>query len=199
MKEIKIEIFVEGVADVKFLEDYLNHLDIKNVLVSGIGGKDELEKANNRFEINFKKGIKNLLIFDADIDFKARKAELEKNLFLADFQTDIFLFPNDVDPGDLETVLENIIQEENQVIFECWNSYETCLRSKKNIFSKTEKYTTPARKTKIYAYLEALLGESKSQKEKIKEKKRDYLNENYWNLNSEYLKPLKEFILIHGK
>ena len=53
--------------------------------------------------------------------------------------------------------------------------------------------TTPAEKTKIYGYLEALLGESKSQKELIKEANRNYENPQHWNLDSEYLKPLKVF------
>ena len=54
---------------------------------------------------------------------------------------------------------------------------------------------TPAKKTKIYAYLETLLGKSRSQKELIKEKNRKYENPQHWNLDSEYLEPLKEFIL----
>ena len=54
--------------------------------------------------------------------------------------------------------------------------------------------TTPAKKTKIYGYLEALLGESKSQKELIKEANRNYDNTQHWNLDAEYLEPLKEFL-----
>ena len=48
---------------------------------------------------------------------------------------------------------------------------------------------------KIYGYLEALLGESKSQKELIKEANRNYENPQHWNLDAEYLEPLKQFIL----
>lgn len=195
----KVAFFVEGVADAKFLNDYLNHLGIASFSISEIGGKDKLKLANNQFEENFKKGIKNILIFDADGDFEKTKKELDNLSFLKEYQTDIFLFPNDKDSGDLETLLENIIRYENKVVFDCWEAYEDCLNTKENVLSETKKYTTPARKTKIYAYLEALLGESKSQKEKIKEKERDYLNENHWNLNSGYLLPLKEFILKHGR
>ena len=53
--------------------------------------------------------------------------------------------------------------------------------------------TTPAKKTKIYGYLEALLGESKSQKELIKEANRNYENPQHWNLDSNYLLLLKDF------
>ena len=54
--------------------------------------------------------------------------------------------------------------------------------------------TTPAKKTKIYGYLEALLGESKKEKNKIKEKERDYENPLYWDLDAEYLVRLKTII-----
>jgi len=54
--------------------------------------------------------------------------------------------------------------------------------------------TTPAKKTKIYGYLEALLGESKNEKKKIKEKERDYENTLHWDLDAEYLERLKEFL-----
>ena len=46
---------------------------------------------------------------------------------------------------------------------------------------------------KIYGYLEALLGETKSQKELIKEANRNYENPQHWNLDAEYLLPLKDF------
>lgn len=54
----------------------------------------------------------------------------------------------------------------------------------------------PARKTKIYAYLEALVGESKKQKAKIKEENRDYRNKDHWNLDPAHppLQPLKAFL-----
>ena len=54
--------------------------------------------------------------------------------------------------------------------------------------------TTPAKKTKIYGYLEALLFESESEKKKIKERDREYDNALHWNLDAEYLLPLKEFL-----
>ena len=52
----------------------------------------------------------------------------------------------------------------------------------------------PAKKTKIYAYLETLLGKSKTQKKLIKDANRNYENTQHWNLDAEYLEPLKEFL-----
>lgn len=51
-----------------------------------------------------------------------------------------------------------------------------------------------SKNTKIYGYLEALLGETKSQKELIKEANRNYENHQHWNLDAEYLEPLKRFL-----
>jgi hypothetical protein len=39
-----------------------------------------------------------------------------------------------------------------------------------------------------------LLGETNSQKELIKDDKRNYENTQHWNLDAEYLEPLKEFL-----
>ena len=47
---------------------------------------------------------------------------------------------------------------------------------------------------KIYGYLEALLGETKSQKELIKEANRNYDTPLHWNLDAEYLEPLNRFL-----
>ena len=58
-----------------------------------------------------------------------------------------------------------------------------------NIFISNE-----CEKTKIYGYLEALLGTSESDKQKIKEREREYYNALHWNLDAEYLSSLKEFL-----
>ena len=47
---------------------------------------------------------------------------------------------------------------------------------------------------KTYGHLEALLGETKSQKELIKEANRNYENPQHWNLDAEYLEPLNKFL-----
>jgi hypothetical protein len=67
----------------------------------------------------------------------------------------------------------------------------------KTIKGREEPLTTPPKKAKIYGYLEALLGESKKEKEKIKEKEREYGNTDHWDLESAYLSPLKEFLVQH--
>lgn len=77
---------------------------------------------------------------------------------------------------------------------DCWATYEGELE-KVRIPTKTPPtLTIPAKKTKIYAYLETLLGKSRSQKKLIKDPYRNYENTQHWNLDAEYLEPLKEFL-----
>ena len=79
-------------------------------------------------------------------------------------------------------------------IFECWESYEKEL-VKLDIPGRTPPpLTTPAKKTKIYGYLEAYHGETKREKELIKEANRNYVDPKLWNLDAEYLGALKGFL-----
>ena len=137
----------------------------------------------------------NLVIFDADEDIETRRAELLaiKDEFGVEFE--LFLLPNDKDAGTLEDLLENIINPNNQSVMDCWATYEGELE-KVRIPTKTPPtLTIPAKKTKIYAYLETLLGKSKNQKKLIKDANRNYENIQHWNLDTEYMEPLKEFLL----
>ncbi len=54
-----------------------------------------------------------------------------------------------------------------------------------------------AKSIKTYGYLEALLGETRSQKELIKEANRNYETPLHWNLEANYLEPLREYLMKH--
>ncbi len=224
---MKAVIWTEGIADQKFLADVIEHwfglkfdrnqskeeetvFEYKNeddlVKIQSLGGKDTLlseEKSKQElsapFALNVLQGIQNLVVLDADDDPTTRKKEIEsarKNLSI-DFPC--FLLPDDSREGDIEILLQEIINPQNSVIFECWQSYEDCLSQKENPQAPNRKFTLPARKTKIYAYLEALLGESKKQKELIKEAKRNYQKPEHWILDhtKEPLKTLYDFLKQH--
>lgn len=203
----RFRIFVEGDADKKFLSDYYHHLFQERVPQYSInhtgdlkgdktGGYKKLSDEINirEMRINTDQGGVNLVIFDADKDIEARRKELEavKEQYHVEFE--LFLLPNNQDTGELEDLLENIINPNNRPIMDCWEDYEKEL-VKLEIPGRTPPpLTTPAKKTKIYGYLEALLGDSNTQKELIKEVNRNYGNTLHWNLDAEYLEPLKEFL-----
>ncbi len=208
-----IYIYTEGIADVKFLKDFIEYnffnkedlqkLDTKNrefkndqykFSIKSIDGIGNLEKIINSVKEKSDAGMEILFIFDADRDinnggFSVRKEEVEKILQTYSIENyEIFLFPNNENDGDLEDLLSSIINAKNNGIFECWDGYENCLSNKEG------NYTLPARKTKVYAYLEALLGKTNDSKKLIKEENRNYKNEDHWTLNHKKAEPLKIFL-----
>jgi hypothetical protein len=136
------------------------------------------------------------LVFDADTNendegFSRRKEQIEDYPLPLD---GIFLFPNNQSDGALEDLLGNIINPTNRPIFDCWSKYETCLH-KCGSPKIGKALTTPAKKSKIYSYLEVLSGKTSEEKKKIKDPDRDFTNTEHWNLESNYLEPLKQFLL----
>ena len=201
----KFLIIVEGEADKKFFENYYHHLFQEKSPAGSIihPGKDSStggfmklrkEDAINAMKQNTDAGGKNLVIFDADDDCESRRKELLAIQEEFGVEFELFLLPNNKDAGALEDMLEQIINPDNQPVMDCWATYEGELE-KVRIPTKTPPtLTIPAKKTKIYAYLETLLGKSRSQKKLIKDANRNYENTQHWNLDAEYLEPLNEFL-----
>lgn len=195
----EFNIFVEGVADARFFKQYISHVFGEEVAAERIvilKGWDNLktEASASRMRSMTANGGVNLVIVDTDKDFLARKEEIARWQQASEVEFELFLLPNNQDTGALEDLLENIINPTNRPILDCWDNYEEEL-VKLEIPGRTPPpLTTPAKKTKIYGYLEALLGESNAQKELIKEINRNYENTQHWNLDAEYLEPLKEFL-----
>lgn len=195
----KFLVIVEGGADKKFMEDYYHHLfqvtAPKNSIIHTGGYKNLVDEVIfQQMRMNADQGGVNLVIFDADNDYAARWEELSSLKEQNGVEFELFLFPNNQDAGALEDLLENVINPNNRPILDCWENYEDEL-SKLEIPGRTPPpLTTPTKKTKIYGYLEALLGESKKEKKMIKEKERDYENPLHWDLDAVYLDRLKEFL-----
>ncbi len=201
-----IKIFVEGVADVKFISDFveasfgavLAEQAVHNCM--GWQNIDSIDSINAFKECKFK-DITPIIIFDADNLEKQnggvtnRKAEIvsrlkDKNIEIR--ESLVFLFPSNDNDGDLETLLEGIINEVNKPIFDCWEALEGCLNRKGEEMGKA--FNIPAKKAKIHTYCTILLPDSNSGREKAKEAKRDYKNSDHWDLNHDSLKPLKDFL-----
>ena len=192
-------IFVEGVADARFFRQYIHHVfgeEVADNRLVILKGWDNLKKEASavRMRSMSANGGVNLVIVDADKDFQARQAEIAKWQQENEVEFELFLLPNNQDKGALEDLLENIINPNNSSIMDCWENYEKELVQLDIPGRTPPPLTTPAKKTKIYGYLEALLFDSKSQKEQIKEVNRNYENTLHWDLDAEYLEPLKEFL-----
>ena len=192
-------LFLEGQADARFLKQYVKHVfgeDIDDERLVILKGWDNLrtEASVARMRSMSANGGVNLVIVDADKDIQARKNEIDNWQQRNGVEFVLFLMPNNEDTGALEDLLENIINPNNSPIFDCWEHYEQELVQLEIPGRTPPPLTTPAKKTKIYGYLEALLFETKSQKELIKEVNRNYENAQHWNLDAEYLGALKGFL-----
>ncbi|WQZ22286.1 hypothetical protein KVM56_04185 [Helicobacter pylori] len=194
MADKEILIFVEGPSDKVFLEVYLYFLEdlpIKNFKVQNIKGKDNLSKRLLEIE----KYDKTLIIFDADKDYESNKKEILSKTQQKITEEQIFLFPNNQDDGDLETLLLEIAKHDE--FLKCFEGYLECIKSKEHY-----KPIKNISKSKWYAYLEVLGLENLTKidifdnESKIKNKH----EENYRRLkevikfNSKSLIPLKNFL-----
>ncbi len=152
MADKEILIFVEGPSDRIFLGVYLFYLyfqekfPIKNFKVQNVDGKNNLSKRLLEIE----KYDKTLIIFDADKDYESNKKEILKVVSKTKqtiSEEQIFLFPNNQDDGDLETLLLEIAKHDE--FLKCFEGYLECIKSKE--------YYKPIkniRKNMLYAYLE---------------------------------------------
>lgn len=216
-------VVVEGKTDKNFLIAYLEFLEKgahskylktedKNILVSG--GKDGLKNnddsddntkdsnVSTKIKKRIQEGEKILIIFDADNNYEESKQNIEKQLkelfkelgveAKEKENYDIFLMPNNKDKGTLEDLFEKIAKCKD--VLKCFDKYCKCIKivQKKSMQEKesTEvQIRLPPPKTKIYAYFQALgciIEENKGKKFKI--------DDRFFDLENEYLKPLKNFL-----
>ena len=191
----KHKIFVEGKADQVFIRDILNAFygirlndkELKELIIT-TGGKDKIHELINTFhEINteIRKGGKNLVIFDADY-IETGGGHTNRSNELINLQNeykiyfDFFLFiDHNHEEGTLESLLETCFHPKHAAIAQCWQGFEDCVQN------TSDTYTIPAKKSKIYLYLECLHGKTKSEKEKIKDPNRNFTDNNKWVFNFE--------------
>ncbi len=163
----KILIYTEGKSDRNFLGRYLNFLKCEDRFdIFDIEGKDKL--ILGEFPEIIEKILKNkhqiykqvCIIFDADkkesqesdagFDNKLKHICKELKEKGIDFPREqIFLFSNNQDDGDLETLLLEIANHKEFI--NCFESYLDCIKKKEHY-----KPIKNIRKSKWYAYLEAL-------------------------------------------
>lgn len=191
-----IKIFLETgkktTSEYVFTRTLLRVLGISESLyqIECVNGKDNLPHAANTFIANTLQGGTNLLIFDADTEqnqggFAKRKQELTETLQRLGIEAEIFLFPNNQDDGDFETLVEQLTQtERHQRFFDCYGDYENCLGTD---------YIAPNRKGKLFTYISAM-PMSKTQRDKLGQGEWHFDDPQYWDLNSPALEALKGFL-----
>ena len=179
-------IIVEGHTDKDFIELYCKYLEseIKSVQICQTDGKDNIKNVKEKIHKALNMGERVLIIFDADDDIQKSLKNIHAQLDLLDYswknRCEIFLMPNNKDAGNLEALLENTAKE--KCILKCFDNYIKCIIE---LQSKNSVIQLPAKKTKVFAYLNSF--GFKNGNEKFK------LNENILDLQSPYLDNLKDF------
>lgn len=206
---MKAYIVVEGVSDKRLIEQYCSVLksagQIKadvEIEVQKVGGWTTIDSPSGEvYRNNMKRNTsgKNLIIFDADADPVQRSSDILTWKQKYNINFELFLYPNNSDPGAVETLLEGIINPINQCVIDCWHEYERNLEKQHIVWKTPPQPTCPSEKSKIYGYLEALVGTAKSEKEQIKDQNRDFTIPEHWDLNAQAIHPLKEFLVAHLK
>jgi hypothetical protein len=182
-------LIVEGKEDIRFLEDFIsyhfNHSVIRSNFIKVNGKSESLHKATVDIQKSSVNKL-NILIFDADdIDYNSTITNItNKSKELALKFDSIFLFPNNQEKGNLETLLKKSVETGNEKLFDCIEDYVKC-RDKIGLKNKNH----IDEKEKLYIYHGSFKDSGKA-----KGSEREYLNKDIWDLDSPHLQPLKEFL-----
>ncbi|RDU72003.1 hypothetical protein CQA57_07330 [Helicobacter anseris] len=180
---MNIKIFVEGKHDKEFLEVYLKYLGILNTEIMVCNGNTIDINIHSNIQEAKDKQQKVFVVFDCDKSYEEtfkRLIDESRGLLCRD---EIFLFPNNSQSGELETLLFTIAKEPQ--IYECFKRYKDCIALHNPSYAKNIQ-----KKSARFAYFEALglLGEKKDE-----ERKKAYVN--IFDFDSAYLDSLRSFLL----
>ena len=184
-------IFTESIADIVFIRQYIQ--TSFNVTLSEAdffplkswSGYKAGGSVSPDIQLAHDSEMAVILILDADNDFAQRQAEVMGDFQVYNIPVNLFLFPNNNEFGNLEMLLCSIAIKQD--ILRCFEGYEACITN----------YELPVTKSKIFAYLDALLPAKHKKNDKldlIQERNRNYQNLAHWNLHHEYLTPLQNFL-----
>jgi len=203
---IYIETSRESSNECNFIKQYISYLlqtayENCGIEILCVGGKDNLCKFDNQMRECTMFGGRNLVIFDCDSTTSGggvikRSEELKRLKDAMNLDFSFFLFPNNKDEGAFEDLLLQIINPMHKGIVECFDQYEKCVGGQNEVLGGV--YETPNSKAKIYTYI-ASFRRSRSKTERMKQGNWEFQNKNYWDLESEYLNPLKHFLLRNIK
>ena len=183
----EVIFFVESKkSDAKFLIDFIEErfaIKLTSNNFIELGGWSGYKKETKKYTELYTDKIQ-ITILDADNNFIDRKKEVESDFAELGIKSELFLFPNDLTNGNLETLLANIAIRQD--LINCFQAYEECVQ----LFPKK------LNDARIYSYLDLLLHPNPFQNniDLRKEENRNYRNKEHWKLDNEYLDALYNFL-----
>lgn len=189
MNSARWTVFVEGESDEAFARSLLGHLSLSFIEIEPIrGGVDHIPHVAPQIRRRADSGRLIAVVLDANMNPEGRRQKVEQVVVSLRLPvSQVFLLPNDKEPGCLETLLESLAVRRHRVIYDCFSQYEEC------VSGHSDEYELPDSKARVYAYCAALGTETQP-------KKRDYCDSRYWDLAAPSLQPLKAFFLsLHSE
>ena len=182
-------VFVEGKGDENFLKHLARHAEIGHLKFLQLSGKpnwqDKLRTQRIPLEDNTLRGGRNLIIIDADQDNPGQiRQEIQSRAAAIGLSVEVYVFPDNESPGDLETLILETVSEEKKAILSCYQSYLECVSKHDSNFE------IPDRKSLVSEYLSWFY----ANKSASSAGKRDYSNPQLWDLNHPGLRPLIAFL-----
>lgn len=207
-----VNIFIEAkdtkAPEAEFLRAILNRLDIpvEAYSLKPTNGYTNLMDSDNAANINAMRvntdvGEKNLVVFDADSvnnngGLEKRRDQLLQKKEELGLEFELFLWPDNSNDGDVEILMESIARKDfYPEFFDCFGKYECCISRRKDDDGK-QFYSTPNRKGKLHTYFTSL-PISKTKKDKVGSGLWQWNNPEIWDLDSDSLTPIKEFLKKH--
>ena len=167
------------------------------IFISSIGGWGNLG-ANQSFSIREARdsGGKNLIVFDADDNPTQRAETLRQRIAADESNPFLFLFPGSNQPGELETLLLQLVQPAHQAVMACYDGYENCLQQL--VENGQDYYNTPSMKRRIYDYVNVMpLQGDEWERHHKKGGQKIFENPDLWNLDAPAIQPLRAFLVQH--
>ncbi len=142
-----------------------------------------------------------IVLADADTEAKGygyekREEEISLGGVTHNLFFPYFLYPNNGEDGDVETLMERAARRDlHATFFDCFEDYEKCVSGVKD-GSRQPLYNVPNLKGKLHTYMNA---QQLTNKQRKGLGSGDWLfeNTNYWNLHAEALRPLLDFLAMH--
>lgn len=206
MTKIFIEAKNNKTSEYHFLHTILNirfpETEVEFIFMNGIGNLYN-ETILNQISLAQESGEQVIVLADADTTAKGfgytkRKKDIDNGMAAHALSFPYFLYPNNQDDGDVEILMENAARRDlHPTFFDCFEDYEICVSGEKDK-SGEPKYNVPNLKGKLHTYMTA---------QKLPQRLRNRLgsgdwlfdNRDYWNLDVDALKPLKDFLAMNLK
>lgn len=206
MNKIFIEAKDKRTSEYYFLKTILSQFfpdkEVDFIPMNGIGNLFH-EAILNQMSLAQESGEQVIVFTDADTiakgwGYNKRKAAIDKGMLDHGISFPYFLYPNNLDDGDVEMLMESAARRDvHTIFFDCFEDYERCVLGVKDA-SGQPLYNVPNLKGKLHTYMNAQ-NLSNSQRRRLGSGDWLFDNVNYWNLKVATLQPLRDFLATHLK